>query len=173
MANLAEQIDKMIERRDEAYAAANDRIARAKARLRKRRRSDDTRRKVLVGAMHLDGIGRGKYSLEATLRDMAVFLIRPVDRELFGLPAPQPDDDDALEQTIKAAGGALLRKDDRAQDTRRKILIGAMLLQKVSRDVIPNSLLRIMMDRFLTKQVDRSLFDLPPPPDDSDSDQAS
>ena len=172
MANLAERIEKMTERRDEAYAAANDRIARAKARLRKKRRSDDTRRKVLVGAMHLDGIKRGKYSHEATLRDLAVFLIRPVDRELFGLPAPQPDDG-AVEQVIKAAGVALLRKGDRAQDTRRKILIGAMLLQKVSRNVIPKSLMRIMMDRFLTSQVDRSLFDLPPPPDDSDSDQAS
>ena len=173
MANLAEQIEKMIERRDEAYAAANDRIDRAKARLRRKRRSDDTRRKVLVGAMHLDGIQRGKYSGEATLRDLSAYLIRPGDREVFGLPARQPDDDDAVEQVIEEAGDKLLLKGGRAMDTRRKILVGAMLLEKAISDVVLKSLMRVMMDRFLTSQLDRSLFDLPPAPDDSDSDQAS
>jgi len=61
-------------------------------------------------------------------------------------------------QKLKAQESEKKRK----QETRRKILLGAWVLNKIekgdwSKDDIWNE-----MDEYLTKEVDRKLFDLPP-----------
>ena len=58
---------------------------------------------------------------------------------------------------IKAAQAAALAKAERAKDTRRKILAGAVVLAKMDRGQLVQ-----MLDAVLTRTDDRALFDLPP-----------
>ena len=61
-------------------------------------------------------------------------------------------------QALKAHEQAAERK----RDTRRKILIGAAVLERVKSGKWPEECLLAMMDEFLTKDWDRQLFELPP-----------
>ena len=58
---------------------------------------------------------------------------------------------------LKAAQAAALAKAERAKDTRRKILAGAVVLAKMDRGQLVQ-----MLDTVLTRTDDRALFDLPP-----------
>ena len=53
---------------------------------------------------------------------------------------------------------------ERQRDTRRKVLIGAAVLERVKSGKWPEERLLAMMDEFLTKDWDRQLFGLPPKP---------
>lgn len=68
------------------------------------------------------------------------------------------------QQRIDARARALTAKRDRKEDTRRKILIGAIVLARVEQGRIPAADLTAWLDEALTRQDDRALFELPPPP---------
>jgi hypothetical protein len=67
----------------------------------------------------------------------------------------------AKKQRIKAKQNAQNRKDD----TRRKILLGAVILKKVESGEWPRERMISLLDDQLTKKGDRSLFDLLPLPE--------
>jgi len=67
----------------------------------------------------------------------------------------------AKKQQIEARKRALESKEERAKDTRRKILVGAAILSKVERGEWPKDKLLAMLDGSLTRPDDRLLFDLP------------
>ena len=67
----------------------------------------------------------------------------------------------AKKQQIEARKRALETKEERAKDTRRKILVGATILAKVDRGEWPKDKLLAMLDLALTRPDDRALFDLP------------
>lgn len=54
-----------------------------------------------------------------------------------------------------------IRKQERSSDLRRKILIGAMMLDQAQTPEA-SARLRQLIDRYLTRDIDRALFDLPP-----------
>ena len=66
-----------------------ERIASEKARIKKKERKDDTRRKILVGAYFLE-----KYedNMDELVGMINPFLSREKDRELFGLEAKVKDE---------------------------------------------------------------------------------
>ena len=66
----------------------------------------------------------------------------------------------AKKQQIEARKRALETKEERANDTRRKILVGAAILAKVERGEWPRDKLLNMLDASLTRPDDRALFDL-------------
>ena len=66
----------------------------------------------------------------------------------------------ARKQQLEAQKRALETKKQRADDTRRKILVGAAILAKVDRGEWPKSKLLDMMGQTLTRPDDRALFDL-------------
>ena len=68
---------------------------------------------------------------------------------------------DALNTKIQAAE-ARSRVSERKQDTRRKILIGAYYLEQAQRDSNQWAELQQIMTRYLTRDSDRRLFELPP-----------
>ncbi|MCX7205666.1 MAG: mobilization protein [Proteobacteria bacterium] len=68
----------------------------------------------------------------------------------------------ALKQKQDAQLRAKLSKEQRAKDTRRKILVGAAILAKVERGEWPRDKLLAMMDATLNRNDDRALFDLEP-----------
>lgn len=62
------------------------------------------------------------------------------------------------ERRVKAA----VQKQERAKDTRRKILLGAMLLEKLKRGEADVNRILADLDPFLKRNADRELFGLPP-----------
>ncbi|MHB1016194.1 MAG: mobilization protein [Desulfurivibrionaceae bacterium] len=74
---------KKLEARREKIA---DEIARVKAREAAQNRKEDTRRKVLLGALILSMVEKGEWPKEKVDSALARFLTRPQDRILFNLP---------------------------------------------------------------------------------------
>jgi hypothetical protein len=70
----------------------------------------------------------------------------------------------AQKQQIEARKRAAESKAKRSQDTRRKILVGAVILAKVERGEWPQAKLLSLMETTLTRKDDRALFGLPDMP---------
>ena len=66
----------------------------------------------------------------------------------------------ARQQAIENRKKAIASKRERKQDTRRKILIGAIVMAKVEQKVMDEKQLRKWLDEALTRADDRGLFDL-------------
>ena len=62
------------------------------------------------------------------------------------------------QQRIEARKRALLSRRERAADTRRKILVGAIVLAKVEQGELDAGVLRGWLDAALTRDDDRRLF---------------
>jgi uncharacterized protein YpiB (UPF0302 family) len=73
----------------------------------------------------------------------------------------------AKQQQIEARQRAAEVKRTRQQDTRRKVLVGALILGRVERGEWPREKLLAMLDAALTRADDRALFELPPVPEKS------
>jgi hypothetical protein len=64
-------------------------------------------------------------------------------------------------QRIEARKKAIETRRERKADTRRKILIGAVVMAKIEQKVMDEKLLRGWLDQALTRADDRALFNLP------------
>lgn len=89
MADLETTIKQLEEKLQQAKAKKAQIDARKRAAETKKRRQEDTRKKVLVGAVVLAEIDRGGYIKATVERLLDQHLTRPTDRALFGLP-PKP-----------------------------------------------------------------------------------
>ena len=69
----------------------------------------------------------------------------------------------ARRQRIDARLQYLASKQARRPDTRRKILVGAIILAQLERGEIDEKKFRAMLDKALTRADDRALFGLPQP----------
>ena len=69
---------------------------------------------------------------------------------------------------LRAAASATERK----RDTRRKLLVGAVVLAAADRGEMPRAPLMALLDRNLVRSHDRELFDLPPKPDGTQTNQS-
>ena len=67
----------------------------------------------------------------------------------------------ARKQLIENRKRAIEQKLSRRQDTRRKVLVGAVILARVERGEWPRDKLLALLDSHLTRADDRALFDLP------------
>ena len=80
----SDPLDRLMEKKQKL----EQQIANAKARVKKKERAADTRKKILVGAYFLEVKYKDKE--EDLIKLLDGFLIRDNDRELFGL-APKMD----------------------------------------------------------------------------------
>ena len=64
------------------------------------------------------------------------------------------------QQRAEARARALVSRRARKDDTRRKILVGAILLAKIDQGEFENRTLRRWLDKALTRKDDRALFGL-------------
>jgi len=62
------------------------RIKLIEAREKSKAKKDDTRRKILIGAMIMEQMEKSDESKKKVLSSLSGFLTRPLDRKLFGLP---------------------------------------------------------------------------------------
>lgn len=67
----------------------------------------------------------------------------------------------AREEQIHARKLESIMKKDRASDTRRKILLGALLANMMDEDENTKTRVMVRLDKFLEKAADRDLFGLP------------
>ena len=89
MPGIEDRIADLEKRLKQAKALKQQQVAREKAAERKRQRSDDTRRKILVGAVILAKVESGEWPKERLRELMDQALTRADDRALFGLlPVP-------------------------------------------------------------------------------------
>ena len=77
---------------EQQIAEAQAKLAALKAAASKKNRTDDTRRKILLGAAMMALVESGKWSQEKMLAIMDNALTKPTDRELFGLPPRQKNE---------------------------------------------------------------------------------
>lgn len=68
----------------------------------------------------------------------------------------------ALKQKQEAIKRAAEAKANRTSDTRRKILIGAMMLEQIEKNEATKTSVMSKLDAFLTRPDDRTLFGLAP-----------
>jgi hypothetical protein len=68
----------------------------------------------------------------------------------------------ARKQAIVARAKTLESKKTRAEDTRKKVLIGAAVLAQIETNPEAQERTKQMMDKFLTRDNDRLLFELSP-----------
>ena len=68
----------------------------------------------------------------------------------------------ARQLAIENRKKAIESKRERKADTRRKILIGAVVMAKIEQKVMEEKVLRGWLDEALTRSDDRALFRLPP-----------
>ena len=66
----------------------------------------------------------------------------------------------AQRQRIEARERTVVARRSRREETRRKILVGAIVLAKVDQEVLAESTLRGWLDKALTRSDDRALFNL-------------
>ena len=90
MATIEERIAALEAKLKKEKAKKQQIEARKRAAESKAKRSQDTRRKILVGAAILAKVERGEWPQDKLLALMDVSLARPDDRALFDLPAVQP-----------------------------------------------------------------------------------
>lgn len=93
MATTAETVKILEEKLKQAKAKLQKEEAQKRAAESKAQRTAENRRKVLIGAMMLDGIKKGQIGESAFLGSMDKYLTRDDERALFGfppLPKPKP-----------------------------------------------------------------------------------
>ena len=86
MANIEQQIEQAKQRVKQLEARKKQIEARKLHLLIKGRRTDDTRRKILAGALVLDMMERDEATKQRFLERLDKYLKRPEDRKLFDLP---------------------------------------------------------------------------------------
>lgn len=71
----------------------------------------------------------------------------------------------AKKQKIEARKRTLESKAQRTTDTRKKILVGAFMLDRIAKNEETKNKVLGQLDQYLTRSDDRELFSLPPLPE--------
>ncbi len=64
---------------------------RARARETAQKRKEDTRRKILLGALVIEMMDKGELDDEVIMKRLEEFLTRDIDRKLFDFPLKEDD----------------------------------------------------------------------------------
>lgn len=153
---------------DRAATAAAE-LQRLHGRAQHTQRQREDRRKILVGALMYESIRRGTLTMAVLKAGLNDYLDKDWDRALFDLPARQgPDGQSTAGGGARLAGPAGLTKDkprnphdSQKEDTRRKILIGALIFDLIKNGEWEEAALLRQLDGYLGRERDRALFDLP------------
>lgn len=87
MAAIEERIKAQEEKLKQLKALKQKQEAQKRAAEAKKSRADDTRRKILIGAMMLEQMEKNEATKASVMSKLEAFLTRPDDRQLFALPS--------------------------------------------------------------------------------------
>jgi len=79
-------VNERIKQLEEKKQQINARIQKLKAQESEKKRKQDTRQKILLGAWVLNKIEKGDWSKEDIWSEIDEYLTKEVDRKLFDLP---------------------------------------------------------------------------------------
>ena len=77
---MNEKLAQLLEKREKL----NAQISKIRAKEAYQKRKEDTRRKILLGALALKMMSTGRWKSEKIMADLDKFLTRNSDRKLFG-----------------------------------------------------------------------------------------
>ena len=79
---MSDQLDKLLKKKEQL----NSKIAKVKAAKAAQEKKDDTRRKILWGALVMRLIDSGQLDEDKWMNQLEQYLTRDSDRKLFGFP---------------------------------------------------------------------------------------
>ena len=79
---MSKRLEELLKKREQL----NAQIHQARARESAQSRKEDTRRKILLGALMMQMMERGELERDKILKKLDDFLTRDLDRKLFDLP---------------------------------------------------------------------------------------
>ncbi len=78
---MSKKLEKLLEKREQLNAE----IQKARARETAQKRKEDTRRKILLGALVIEMMDKGELDDGVIMKRLEGFLTRDIDRKLFDL----------------------------------------------------------------------------------------
>ncbi len=80
---MSKKLDELLRKREEL----NARIQKERNKHSQQKRKEDTRRKILLGALMMNMMKSGELNEKKIIKKLDGFLTRDIDRKLFDLPA--------------------------------------------------------------------------------------
>ncbi len=80
---MSKKLDDLLKKREEL----NARIQKERNKHSQQKRKEDTRRKILLGALMMNMMKSGELNEKKIIKKLDGFLTRDIDRKLFDLPA--------------------------------------------------------------------------------------
>ncbi len=90
---MTKKLEKLLQKREQLNAE----IQKARARETAQKRKEDTRRKILLGALMIEMMDKGELDDGVIMKRLEGFLTRDIDRKLFDFPVQ--GDSDSTETT--------------------------------------------------------------------------
>ena len=104
---MSKRLEKLLEKREQL----NAQIQLCRARQSAQERKEDTRRKILLGALVYEMMDKGELSEGMILKRLEGFLTRDIDRKLFDFPLKQKSQgEDQTEEKKEATKQASNKK---------------------------------------------------------------
>ena len=79
---MSKRLEQLLEKRSQL----NAQIQKVRARESSVKRKEDTRRKILLGALVMEMMERGELDRDKIMKRLSGFLTREIDRNLFDFP---------------------------------------------------------------------------------------
>ena len=79
---MSKKLEKLLQKREQLNAE----IQKARARETAQKRKEDTRRKILLGALVIEMMDKGELDDGVIMKRLEAFLTRDIDRKLFNFP---------------------------------------------------------------------------------------
>ena len=79
---MSKKLEKLLQKREQLNAE----IQKARARETAKKRKEDTRRKILLGALVIEMMDKGELDDGVIMKRLEGFLTRDIDRKLFNFP---------------------------------------------------------------------------------------
>lgn len=79
---MAKKLDELLKKREQL----NAQIQKERNKLSSQQRKEDTRRKILMGALMMEMMKKGELDEILILKKLDTFLTKDIDRKLFDLP---------------------------------------------------------------------------------------
>ncbi len=79
---MSKRLEQLLKKREELSAQ----IQKIRAREATQKRKEDTRRKILLGALVMEMMSKGELNGDKLMKRLDGFLTREIDRKLFELP---------------------------------------------------------------------------------------
>ena len=79
---MGKKLDELLKKREQL----NAQIAKERNKVSSQQRKEDTRRKILLGALMMEMMKKGELDEKKIMNKLDGFLTKDIDRKLFGLP---------------------------------------------------------------------------------------